>query len=161
MTHHDHDKQDKAWELAESIKFCMFITWDGERQRARPMASQPAKEEHAIYFLTDEESAKSHQIDRFPIITLAYADKSHNEFVSITGRAEVSDDREKIRELFSPFAKAWWDSPDDPQIRVIKVTPEDAEYWDSPSGPMANMKMLSAIVTGGRPDMGDNEKVDF
>lgn len=160
MTDHDQ-KQDKAWELAESIMFCMFVTWDGERQRARPMATTPDKDEHAIYMLTDEESAKSHQVDKFPVVTLAYADKSHNEFVSITGRAEVSNDREKIRELFNPFTKAWWDSPEDPQIRVIKVTPEDAEYWDSPSGAAARMKMLAAAVTGGRPNMGDNSKVDL
>ena len=27
----------RAWELAEDIRICMFITWDGERQSARPI----------------------------------------------------------------------------------------------------------------------------
>ncbi len=161
MTHHQEHGADKAWDLAEAIGFCMLVTWDGERQRARPMSAVVRREQHAIYFLTDEASAKSHQIDRFPIVTLAFADKGHNNYLAVTGEAHVSDDRALIRELWSPFAKAWWDSPDDPQIRVIKVSPDDAELWESPGGPVAQIKMLVAAATGGRPDMGDNRKVDL
>jgi len=159
MAHHDENGADKAWDLAESIGFCMLVTWDGERQRARPMAAMVRKHEHAIYFLTDEESAKSHQIERFPIVTLTFADKGKNDYLAITGEADVSNDREKIQELWSPFAKAWWDSPEDPEIRVLKISPDDAELWESPNGPVARTKMLIAAATGGRPDMGDNRKV--
>ena len=151
----------KVWELADSIGFAMFVTWDGERQRARPMSAYVKKEDHAIYFLTDEASAKAHQIDRFPIVTLAFADKPHNDFLAITGRASVLNDRAKIKELWNPFAKAWWDSADDPAIRIIRVEPEDAEYWDSPNGPVANVKMLVAAATNHRPDLGENRKVEM
>ena len=37
--------------LAEKIDFCMFGTWDGDKQHARPLSSRPRREEHAIYFL--------------------------------------------------------------------------------------------------------------
>jgi general stress protein 26 len=73
----------------------------------------------------------------------------------------VSNDRERIKELWSTPAKAWWDSPDDLSIRVLKVTPSFAEYWDSPGTIVSYIKMAAAAVSNTKPDMGDNEKVDM
>ena len=43
MAHDDditpEEARERLWELAENIKIAMFITWDGEKQRARPMAA--------------------------------------------------------------------------------------------------------------------------
>jgi general stress protein 26 len=64
-----------------------------------------------------------------------------------------------VRELWGTPAKAWWDSPDDPNIRVLKVTPKDAEYWDSPGTVVSYVKMAAAAATGTRPDLGENRKV--
>ncbi len=149
----------RAWNMMEKIQTCMFITWDGERQRARPMAATVKPAEHAIYFLTDARREKDDQIARFPIVTLAFADTGGQKYVSLTGRATVSSDRAKIKELWSPFAKAWWDSPEDPNIRVLTVSPDDAELWDSPGTLIATVKMLTAAATGTRPDVGENRKV--
>jgi general stress protein 26 len=56
-------------------------------------------------------------------------------------------------------AKAWWDSAEDPNIRILKVTPDDAEFWDSPGNVISYVKMAAAAVTGSRPNLGDNRKV--
>ena len=32
---------DRIWDLAKSIDICMFITWDGSAQRARPLQRPP------------------------------------------------------------------------------------------------------------------------
>ncbi len=153
---HDH-----VWKMMDDIGICMLVTWDGERQRARPMAAMPRQEEHAIYFLTDAHSVKDNQIDRFPKITATFTDKSDNDYVVVTGEAEVSNDRAKIKDLWSPMAKAWWDSADDPDIRLIVLRPEEAEAWDSPGGVVATVKMLTAAMTDHAPDMGDNAKLDL
>lgn len=158
-THSEH--VDRVWELIGKGRIAMLVTWDGERQRARPMAAMPDREAHAIYFLTDLSGAKDDQIEQFPIVTLTFADQRHNTYVAVTGRATVSNDRARIRELWSPFVKAWWDSPDDPGLRMLKVAPDDAEYWDSPGGPVAEVKMLAAAVTGGKPELGVNARVDL
>ena len=150
---------DRIWELAKRIGVCMFVTWDGERQRARPLAASVEKDEHAIYFLTDVNGEKDEQIESFPIVTLAFADHAHSKYVAITGKASVSNDRDQIKELWSPFAKAWWDSPDDPAIRVIKMIPQDAELWDSPGRIVTTISMLAAAVTGRSPRIGENAKV--
>jgi general stress protein 26 len=79
--------------------------------------------------------------------------------VSLTGTAAVSNDRAKIRELFSTPAKAFWDSAEDPNIRVLKITPDDAEFWDSPGTVISYVKMAAAAVSNTRPEIGENRKV--
>ena len=151
--------RDRVWELAEKINICMFVTWDGERQRARPLAANVNRDEHAIYFLTDVTGLKDDQIERFPIVTLAFADTGGNKYVSITGEATITNDRGKIAELWTPDNKAFWESKDDPDIRLITVVPDDAEVWDSPGMIVATVKMLTAAVTGAKVELGNNRKV--
>jgi general stress protein 26 len=148
-----------AWDLMEKIGTCMLVTWDGERQRARPMAAYLRPQEHAIYFLTDARREKIDEVEHFPIVTLAFANPSSQKYVALSGHAVVSNDRVKIKELWSPFAKAWWETADDPNIRILMVTPEEAELWDSPGTLIATVKMLTAAATGTRPDIGENRKV--
>jgi general stress protein 26 len=121
------------------------------------MSAYVRREENTIYFLTDSRRHKDEEIERNPNVCLAFS--KSQDYVSMTGRAIVSNDRAKIKELYGPEAKAWWDSPDDPNIRVLKVTPHDAEYWDSPGTVVAYAKMAVAAVTGDRPDIGTNRKV--
>jgi general stress protein 26 len=150
---------DTIWKLAKSIDFCMFVTWDGERQRARPLSARPDREAGRIYFLTDLSGAKDEQIARFPKVTLAFADVRNHDYVAITGKAEVSDDRARIRDLWTAADKAWWDTADDPSIRLIVFEPEDAEIWKGPNRLIAGAKLLAAAFTGAKPAFGENTKV--
>lgn len=150
---------DRAWELMKKIGFAMLVTRDGDKLRARPMSAFVERTDNAVYFLTDARRHKDEEIARNPSINLSFADPSSQKYVSITGSAVVSNDRAKIKELFSTPAKAWWDSAEDPNIRVLKITPEDAEFWDSPGSVISYVKMAAAAVTGTRPDLGDNRKV--
>lgn len=81
--------------------------------------------------------------------------------MSISGTAEIQNDREKIRELWATPAKAWWDNAKDLSIRILKITPSSAEYWDSPSTVTSYIKMAAAAVSNARPDMGDSAKVNL
>ena len=161
MTNDNDRDADRAWELMKKIGFAMLVTRDGDRLRARPMSAYLERANNVIYFLTDARRHKDDEIARNPAINLSFADASAQKYVSLTGTAVVSNDRAKIKELFSTPAKAWWESADDPNIRVLKVTPDDAEYWDSPGTVVSYVKMAAAAVTGSRPDLGENRKVSM
>jgi general stress protein 26 len=150
---------DRAWELMKKIGFAMLVTHDGDKLRARPMGAYLEPENNAIYFLTDARRHKDEEIARNPAINLSFADAGDQKYVSVTGTAAVSNDRTKIKQLFSTPAKAWWDSADDPNIRVLKITPDDAEFWDTPGSVISYVKMAAAVVTGSRPEIGTNRKV--
>lgn len=155
----EYDDATKAWDLVEKIGFCMLTTQTGRDLRARPMAAYVERMENAVYFLTDVASHKDDEIARSPNVCLAFADPKGQKYVSLSGTAEVLNDRARIHELWGTPAKAWWDSPDDPSIRILKVTPSFAEYWDSPGTILSYVKMAAAAVSHTKPDMGENAKV--
>lgn len=156
----DREKDlDQVWKLMEKIGFCMLATREGKDIRSRPMAAHVERAENTVYFLTDAGSHKDDEIEADSNVCLAFADSGGQKYVSVSGRATVSNDRARIRELWSTPAKAWWDSADDPAIRVLKVTPADAQYWDSPGTVVSYVKMLAAAVSDTRPEIGDSGKV--
>src|SRR5687768_5622783 len=154
-----NDDVARVWDLMEKISFCMLATWNGSELRSRPMDARVRRKEDAIYLLTDARHLKDDEIAHYPKLNLAFADTGAMKYVSLSGEAKVTNDRTKIKELWEPTAKAWWDSADNPNIRLLTVTPTDAEYWDSPGKTVSMVKMLVAAATGSRPDLGKNEKV--
>jgi len=46
------------------------------------------------------------------------------------GKASISRDKEKIKQLWEPVVKTWFtEGVDDPRITVIRVTPNEGYYW--------------------------------
>lgn len=162
MTHHQTDKQ-TAWSLLEKISFCMLVTHDGggDELRARPMSAHANQDEGAIYFLTDARNHKDNEIEINENVCLTFADTGGQKYVSVTGTANVSNNRVKIDELWSTPAKAWWASKDDPNIRVLRVMPSQAEFWDGPGSIVTLVKMMTAAIIGSRPELGENKKVQL
>ena len=150
---------DRVWELMKQIGFAMLVTHDGEKMRARPMSAYLERESNAIFFLTDARRHKDEEIASNPNVNVSFADAGEQKYVSVAGTAQISNDRARIRQLFSTPAKAWWDSAEDPNIRLIRVTPDDAEFWDTPGSVISYVKMAAAAMTGSRPDLGENRKV--
>lgn len=161
MTH--HTDQDRVWTLIEDIGLCMLVTHDGlgDELRARPMSAHPSRDEDAVYFLTDARNHKDDEVVINDNVCLTFADNGGYRYVSVTGTANVLEDRAKVEELWTPAAKAFWDSKDDPSIRVLRVRPSMAEFWDSPGKIVTSVKMAVAAVTGGQPDLGTNRKVSL
>jgi general stress protein 26 len=153
--------QDIAWKMIEEIDLCMLVTQDGngDQLRARPMSAHAAREEDAIYFLTDSHGHKDEEVEIDDHVCLTFADNSGYRYLSVTGRANVLDDRARIAELWDSDAEAFWDSKDDPSIRVLRVRPSMAEFWDSPGKIVTTLKMAAAAITGTKPEFGENRKV--
>ncbi len=152
----------KIAELMKDIRIAMFVTIDEHgRPRSRPMATQDAPFDGTIWFLTDKDAAKLSDIHRDKRVNLAYASTSSESYLSVSGEAEVVDDRAKIREFWSPFLKSWFDGPDDPRIRVLRITAVEAEYWDTPGGKIASLiSLVKGAVTGSKDtDHGNNQTV--
>jgi general stress protein 26 len=152
---------DRVWELMESVRFCMFSTWNGDELRSRPMGAFVRRQEGVIYFFTDVRAHKDEEIVRFPSVSLAFADTRGQKYVAVSGTAEMVSDRAKVQELWSIPTKLWWESPDDPNLRLIKVTPRDAEYWDTPGNVVSSFKVAFVLATGRHVSYGDHQKVTF
>ena len=128
---------------------------------ARPMVGQHQEGESDLWFFTDRHSEKIPEIRADPRVVLSYSEPSDQNYVSISGTASVVEDRAKIRELWSEPMRTWFPKgPDDPEIALIRVRAERAQYWDSPSSTLVYAYgYAKARLTGERPDPGDEAKV--
>jgi hypothetical protein len=94
-------------------------------------------------------------------ICLALADNKSQKYVSITGRAEIIDDRDRVKEVWSIYDMAFWPDKNDPHIRILRVTPESAEFWEGAGTVATAVKLVAAIASGERMNIGANGRVGF
>lgn len=157
----DPDDVARVWKLMDKIHVCMLVSRDGEKIRARPMGHIARRDEHAIYLLTSVDSHKDEEIEADDHVCLTFAEPDDGRYLVVTGRARILDNRDLIRDLWSTPAEAYWSGPDDPRVRVIAVTPEDAQFWEGPHGLVAGVQMVLAAATAAPPVLGDQRKVDL
>lgn len=153
----------KVGGLIKDIRIAMLTTADTDgRLHSRPMATQETNFDGTLWFLTRQHSGKVDEIRHDAEVNLTYADQKHS-FVTISGRASVSKDRAKIDELWNASYKAWFpQGKDDPEITVIRVTADEAEYWEASSNAIVrNVKILQAAVTGDSSKVGQHGKVEL
>lgn len=148
----------QVWEVVEKVGIAMIITRDGDKLEGRPMQARPDQDAGVIYFMTDGETVLR-QIGADQRVMLSFADKGGQNYASIDGAATIENDRAKIKELWTPWAKAFWDSPDDPKIRVLVFRPEHARYWDAPNALVTSVVMLASAVSGKKPELGKSGEV--
>jgi general stress protein 26 len=163
--HRDHEGAAKLYELIKDVRICMMTTVEPDGSlHSRPMWNQEADETGDLWFFTRVSSPKVTEISRDGQVNLGYANPSKNDYVSISGRAEIVRDRAKIEEKWSAPLKAWFpDGKDDPQIALIRVHPEKGEYWDSPSSTIVHIYgYAKAVLTGSSPqELSDQQKVNL
>jgi len=151
-------------EKIEEVRTAMLTTYTPETGfSSRPMGTADVDAEGNIWFFTNEYSPKVSEISVENTVSLTYSDPSNHTYLSIEAEAEIVDDKEKMKELWNPFIKAFFpEGLDDPKLTLLKVSPSDAEYWDSNSNSMVVLfNMLKAVVTGKRYDEGKHGKVDL
>ena len=153
----------KLWSMIKDIKVAMMTSWDGEAMHSRPMHGIQEEYEGKLYFFTREESAKTAEISKYDKINLAYADIDHNTFVSIAGRSRLVHDQERMRRYWNPMVSAWFPKGlNDPDLALIEVEADSAQYWDSTSSNMRYLwEIASANLTGREPELGENTKVEL
>ncbi len=140
------------------IALLTTATEDG-RLVSRPLATVEAEFDGDVWFFTYNDADKVHQIRSDNHVNVAY--ESGKGFLSISGRAELVEDRAKIDEYWNTGAQAWFENgKDDPRVALLKVHAESAEYWAmTDPKPVALLKYVKAAVTGGTPDVGENHTV--
>ncbi|MGB3076558.1 MAG: pyridoxamine 5'-phosphate oxidase family protein [Chitinophagales bacterium] len=153
---------EKFRELLKDIHSCMMITTSVEGElNGRPMAATEVEQDGTLWFFTQDNSKKVREISREQKVLLTYASNAKNSYVVINGTAEISEDKEKIRELWNPLFKVWFpDGAEDPNIALVKVRPVKVEYWDGNSSKIIlAINFLKSIVTGKKFDEGDHKLI--
>lgn len=166
---HTTEKIDELYELIADIEIALMTTRrpDGHLV-SRPMASQERDPVADLWFVTNIETHKTDELEHDPNVNLGYLDEDSMEWVSVSGSARISQDRELIRRLHDESWAMWFDDeggardggPDDPRLALILVDAHSAVYSKQKhSAPRTLFELAKGHLTGEQPDVAREEMV--
>lgn len=130
--HHDRDGRDiqQLLFLIQDTAVAMFVT----AARARPLPMHPVPFDGTLWFLASSASGLVAEIGRRPGVLLTFAHPAGQSHVALRGAAREQSDAAMLASLWRPGLQAWFPGgPGDPDLRLVRVTVEQAEFWDTPS----------------------------
>ena len=146
------DAAKKIKELVDKANTCFFTTLVSTHQHTttRPMSVQKTDEDWTLWFLIANDSHKNKEIAINPNLHLYFQGSAHSDFLHLYGVADISEDKNIIKQLWNPLLKTWFtEGENDPRISVIKFTPIEGYYWDTKHGnAIAGIKMLIGAAIG-------------
>lgn len=156
------EKIEKLRELMKDIDFAMLTTIAGDGNLlSRPMSTQEAEFDGDLWFFTSEDTGKVADIERNNRVNVSYSRPDDHTYVSVSGTARLLNDRAKMKALWSPVYKAYFPKGlDDPNLRLIKVEVEKAEYWES-HGLIPTVIGFVKAMAGQEAELGENEKLNL
>jgi general stress protein 26 len=159
------EKLARLREIVKAVDICMLTTTDENGDpHSRPMSNNREVEfDGDLWFFTYGSSHKMSEVRRMPKVNASFADIGSHRYASLTGSAELVRDRKKIEELWKPEFRIWFpDGIETPDIALLKVVVEHAEYWDSSKSLVAQVvSLVASLVKGEEADLGENEKVQL
>ena len=157
---------DKLWHLIKDMRFAMFTHRHADGQlHAHPLTTQNRSlaENGMLYFFVSRATELGQRVRSDGNVCVSYGDPGKDTWVSISGTAAVSDDRALQERLFNPLAKAWFPGGlDDPNLELIEVKINHAEYWDIRESKMTQLlKIATAAVSGTPPTIGEHRELNL
>ena len=159
----EQEKRETVKNLVKDARICMLTTMTADGKHvSRPMALQDVEFDGDLWFFAYSDSDVIAQIQQNPQVNVSFSDSKQNAWTSVSGTAVRIDDRAKAEQLWSAPLKAWFpEGLETPNLTLIKVHADAAEYWESAhsSRVITLIGYAKAAVTGKTPDAGENETV--
>lgn len=136
-----HAREKVLSEKLHGIKVAMLTTIDQNHNilRSRPMIAQEADFDGVLWFLTQISSPMVDEAEN-RLVNLSYASPNEHRYVSVSGVAQLTRDRQKVEELWKPIYSTWFPGgKDDPGLVLLKVTVTSAECWDGTTNKMVQI----------------------
>jgi general stress protein 26 len=123
---------EKLHGLLSDFDVVMLMTMGGPAGcHARPMAVARLDENTDLWFFASLDSTTVREIEADSHVQIHGQGKC-STYVVLVGHATVVEDRAMIREAWKPTFKIWFPGgADDPNVVLLHVKGEHAEYWDN------------------------------
>lgn len=136
-------------ELMREERFVMLSTaTTAGKIVSHPMTPQQITDDGTVWFFIGLQGDQADAIRANPQVNLAFAETG--SWLSVAGEAAFVDDRAKAAELWDGEVDAYFAGGlDDPNLGLLRVSGESAQYWGVPGGRvMAAVKIAAAKVLG-------------
>lgn len=148
-----NEGMEKVAELVKEIRFAMLTTEHEGSLHSRPMTTLQLDEQGCLWFFSNEHSSKIDDLNEHTQVNLAYARSDRQDYLSVAGTAEIVRDRKKMEELWTSWLTPWFrDGLDDPELVLLKVTVDEADYWHAPGSMVKRLYGLAKGMLTGKTD---------
>jgi general stress protein 26 len=139
---------EKLNEMISGIDIAMLTSVHAAGQlHSRPMATQAVSDDGFLWFFARQHSSKIDEIRNVHQVNVAYSDPVNMRFVSVSGPCELLRNRAIAAALWKPEYKRWFpQGMEDPDLILLKVTINSAEYWDTTAGRMRTLESENNTV---------------
>ena len=156
------DPRTHLLEKLAKVHVCMLTTAEADGTLVtRPMGLQQAEDGGTLWFMTRSTSDVAADAPQRPV-NVAVQDKDF--WASLAGHGQLVSDDARKKEFWNSATEAFFgegSSPEDPQIVLVRVDVNTAQFWESPGAVATAVEMVKAKVTGGTAEPGDSETVRF
>ncbi|SHM30263.1 General stress protein 26 [Cyclobacterium lianum] len=162
MSSPEHKKL--IWNLIKDIKVGMLVTKTTETDeslRARPMSLVQDAYDGTLFFYTSKSDAKAFEIANDTDTCLTFSNPKDNVYVSLSGKGNITKDKELIDKYWNPFVAAWFENgKEDPDLAMLEIKIHKGEHWDSKNNKLVQLFEIakSNLKPSETPDLGENEK---
>lgn len=158
------DIEQHLWPLIKGIKFAMFTTHHGNGHlSSRPMTTQnKTMPDDKLWFFMSVNGDAAQELAQQPQVNISYGDPGKDIYVSVSGSAQVVDDKPQREALWTKFAQAWFPGGvDDPDLALVCVTVSHAHYWNVSESKLTQLfVMAKAVFSGEKPSaLGESVEV--
>ena len=142
------DPAKKLRKIIKKTRVAMLTTVASDGSlRSRPMVTPDADFDGDLWFFTRYNSPKSEEIQENQKVNVTYASPKNDRYVSVSGTAALVRDPGKVKELWRGALKEWFpEGKNDPDLALLKVTIDKAEYWD------ANENRMVDLASAAKPE---------
>jgi general stress protein 26 len=157
------EHKELIWNLIKNIKVGMLVTGEqhSEGLRARPMQLVQYAYDGTLYFFTSKKTAKVFEIKEDRDVCVTFSEPNDDVYVSMTGKARLSDDKELIDRYWNSHVAAWFENgKEDEDLGMLKVKINRGEHWNATSNKLVQLFEIAKanVLKSETPDLGENEK---
>lgn len=120
-------------ELIQDLDSGMLTSIDDDGSlHSRPMfANSQIDSDGTLWFFTYANSHKVIEIEHHQQVNISYSSSEQERYISISGTAQLVQDRNKLQQLWKPELQTWFPKGlEEPDIALLKVHINKADYWD-------------------------------
>ena len=158
------DARTKLGKMLKGFPIAFMVTAGDGEVTARPIGvvGETGKQEFdgTLWFITDRRSRKVAAIESGATTTLLFQNDRAGDYLQLTGRAVVVDDRAKLEELYTTLQRTWFPKGlDDPDIVLLRFDADGGSFWDSHDSYLRLAIAFATSMATGEPGKSGNAGV--
>jgi general stress protein 26 len=156
----NNEKRERLYEIIKKNDTAMMTTLSEGKLVSRPMSYQEAEEDGNLWFITKRDTEKADELLEDNRVNVSF---SKEGYVSISGTGQLVDDLELKKKYWNKAMDAFLKTTyDDPNVVLIKVEAESAEYWGTDQTTKTIIQGLKRLVNAdNKEDSKMNQTLDL